>query len=573
MSKTYASKCILKWFLYLFPALVTCNAAAQNLVQNGTFNATSANWTFFAPGTATETTYFESTYGGLDATNHVAEVDNQCNLRQTVSVVPGTMYVVSLRYTRRTGNGTAPLPTAITLTVSDATGSYVNDTLFGYNTTWQWQCASYQFIPTTSTVTLSIGNLVAPGQSPSTLGTIVDDITITPAVQPLVFTGASCPGATFTLTAPSYPGNAGAVYNYAWTGPNGFTDTASAVTLHNIQTSDNGTYICTMNVNGCATVTASYLIDVVQVQYHMDREICNGSTYNFYGRQLYQAGIYDTLIPSNNTTCDSLIFLTLTVHPKPDARVTPAGPITICKGDTASIAVINPSAASTYQWYLGNGPIGGETGPLFRTAQDGVYQLRAITSKGCRDSSDKITVTVSTPPVAEILMEYKEKICLYDTVHLESANTAAAYLWEPDALFRLSSVFNTEKGVAIIKDKKTNIILTVFDENGCHNSDSLEVDAISCCAIFIPNAFTPNGDGANDWFLPEMRSNQVLVSFRIFDRWGKKVYDLSTGSRKGWNGAYPDGTPAASGTYMYHTEYACDNGNNRIAKGDIVLLR
>jgi len=114
--------------------------------------------------------------------------------------------------------------------------------------------------------------------------------------------------------------------------------------------------------------------------------------------------------------------------------------------------------------------------------------------------------------------------------------------------------------------------MTVYNAFGCHSSDTALVSTRPCCDVFVPTAFTPNGDGKNDWFLPVLQPGQRLLDFTVYDRWGKQVYQ-SSGQNQGWDGAYQNGQAAANATYMYYMLYTCPNSETQSKKGDVTLIR
>jgi gliding motility-associated-like protein len=118
----------------------------------------------------------------------------------------------------------------------------------------------------------------------------------------------------------------------------------------------------------------------------------------------------------------------------------------------------------------------------------------------------------------------------------------------------------------------------VRDSAGCEIRDSVEV-AAERCRVFVPNAFSPNGDGVNDRFhifTPDAALT-FPVLFQIFDRWGGLVYQYSAHQAPdtedyGWDGTIR-GRPAGTGTYLYLLELEFDNGERERRSGTLTLLR
>lgn len=106
-----------------------------------------------------------------------------------------------------------------------------------------------------------------------------------------------------------------------------------------------------------------------------------------------------------------------------------------------------------------------------------------------------------------------------------------------------------------IEEVKSNINLGVeVTKNGCKSEKEISIEVIPppLPEIFIPNAFTPNGDGLNDYFMAEGKN---IDSFRmkIYNKWGEMIFE-SENIYQGWNGQY-ENRPCPQGTYIYTIQY------------------
>ncbi|MFT4061287.1 MAG: gliding motility-associated C-terminal domain-containing protein [Edaphocola sp.] len=554
--------------LFVIVALAT-SVRAQNLVLNGSFDASGTNWTYFTPATGTECYTYETSYGGTDGTNHVAEIDASCNLRQAnIALTVGTTYVLSFRHSRRTLGG-APNPVACNVIVYDGTTTYINQTISDTNTTWNWQCASYTFTATTATATLDFANVTA-----TTLGTILDDITITPLTQTATVTGQTCQGGTLTISPPYYPNDADNLYeDYLWQLPDNTFSTDTFLTINNAQPTNDGTYTCTMTLNHCASVTVTYNLTVTPANFYRTATICKGEVYNFYGRWLYATGTYDTLVSNGGNTCDSFISLTLTVNPRPNTAISPSGKVGLCDGDALTLTITDPTTGATYQWYKDNAALTGANGSSYTTQLSGSYYIVG-SANNCYDTSAKAIVSINSLPVANIVFD-GEVLCAADTFTLQAGNAVSTntYLWEPAAPFRKIGLPEGTQVQGIFNDATTKVILTVLDINGCSAQDTVDVNTQLCCEIFAPNAFSPNGDGTNDYFKPALGIGQNVLKMAVYDRYGHEVYNSAASLGKGWDGNYPNAKPAAAGVYMYQVTYTCADKKIYKEKGDVTLIR
>lgn len=115
-----------------------------------------------------------------------------------------------------------------------------------------------------------------------------------------------------------------------------------------------------------------------------------------------------------------------------------------------------------------------------------------------------------------------------------------------------------------------------FQADGCTEYDTITIASQQCsCSVLVPNAFTPNGDGLNDFFKPLITPGCVPAqySFRVFNRWGQMVYSSFNEFDQGWNGTY-QGSQVAIGTYFYEIRFKSKylNQEDYVKKGAITLV-
>jgi gliding motility-associated-like protein len=113
----------------------------------------------------------------------------------------------------------------------------------------------------------------------------------------------------------------------------------------------------------------------------------------------------------------------------------------------------------------------------------------------------------------------------------------------------------------------------VVDANGCKVKDTVYIDPGPCCEqVFIPNAFSPNGDGKNDVFRITTSTGIKLYRFEIYNRWGNKVWS-TIDPKRGWDGTQAGGE-SEMGTYYYIFSYMCiTDGQDYLKKGDVILVK
>ena len=205
---------------------------------------------------------------------------------------------------------------------------------------------------------------------------------------------------------------------------------------------------------------------------------------------------------------------------------------------------------------------------------EGFYQVVVTDAQGCQDSLAAFVAQVP-PPVAGFVLLAPDSsgpvLLSQAEVRLAArAQGALSYQWdlgdgsrlrsEPDPVHRY-----TAPGVYEIR-------LTVYHQYPqCPDTAWRVVEVIPDGALYLPNAFTPNGDGHNDRFLiPGEGYHQAEL--RIYDRWGRLAYqtrDLS----QGWDGRYPGGQPAPEGVYAFVITAALFNGTRYERSGSVTLVR
>ena len=114
--------------------------------------------------------------------------------------------------------------------------------------------------------------------------------------------------------------------------------------------------------------------------------------------------------------------------------------------------------------------------------------------------------------------------------------------------------------------------LIVQNDYGCYDTITKPVKVAFSCFITVPSAFTPNGDGRNDYLYPLQAFKAVNLIFRVYDRWGNLVFQGKDFTQK-WNGRYK-GQEAAAGTYVWMLSYKdVDTGKDFSQKGTSILIR
>jgi gliding motility-associated-like protein len=115
-------------------------------------------------------------------------------------------------------------------------------------------------------------------------------------------------------------------------------------------------------------------------------------------------------------------------------------------------------------------------------------------------------------------------------------------------------------------------VVTAQTMAGCTGTDTITVKIFKTGAdIFVPSAFTPNGDGKNDVIRPVMAGVKQLNFFRVYNRWGQLVFSTSE-ANKGWDGNLGGGKQATQ-NFVYMVQAVDYLGNVIVKRGNFVLVR
>ena len=270
-----------------------------------------------------------------------------------------------------------------------------------------------------------------------------------------------------------------------------------------------------------------------------------GSTYT-----VTQSGVY-TVTATNAGGCTVEDSIVVTVH---NPTVNLGDDTTLCSNTALTLTVPGNFVGIVWQ--------NNSTADTYTVHHSGLYFVTVTDSFGCKASD---SIMVSYYPAIQFDCSSTERLC-NSTLTLSAGGSFSNYLWSTGA--------NTESTTV---SSLGTYYVTVTDHNGCTASDSINVltcDTNPCRGhYFIPNVFTPNGDGRNDEF-GLMKGNDVepsqFFSMSIFDRVGELVFETNNETAT-WDGQYR-GKPAPSGVYVYLTKYVCNNDRIDI-KGAVTLLR
>lgn len=202
------------------------------------------------------------------------------------------------------------------------------------------------------------------------------------------------------------------------------------------------------------------------------------------------------------------------------------------------------------------------------------YQVTGHSANVCPDETASVKVTVGSIPTVDLGADRVLMAGVRVTLTPAVSNDVISYEWSPSADLSCS----TCPAPQFSADKATTYRLRVKTQYGCTATDEIRVKVLCGTeAVYIPNAFTPNGDGHNDVFFIKGFGIRSIRRLQVFDRWGNVVYSISNVSpndaSRGWNGDVKGKVPPSTATFVYMAEVECHEGNTFMLKGTVTLIR
>jgi gliding motility-associated-like protein len=236
---------------------------------------------------------------------------------------------------------------------------------------------------------------------------------------------------------------------------------------------------------------------------------------------------------------------------------------TFCPG--ASITLSGGEGFETYAWS------NGKTTSSIQVSNYGEYFVEA--NYACGTLRDTILIFEHIAPQAELPGD--TAIHLGDNILINPliiGDQITTYTWTPATWLECPDCLNTVASPLA----SVTYLFEIKDKYGCRGSDELTVLVKNHKRVFVPNAFSPNGDGTNDLFSvyggPEVKK---VISMKIFDRWGGMVYlneGLPPDGSQGWDGN-SNGKKLDQGIYIYLIQVDYINGESETISGDLMLHR
>lgn len=295
----------------------------------------------------------------------------------------------------------------------------------------------------------------------------------------------------------------------------------------------------------------------------------NGTVYNEnnpFGTEVIPNGAFNG--------CDSIINVNLEFFEELDATFSVFPPT--CFGEADGSIIIDTIIGGSTDLYFvnleGQAPIPYNTFPIeFLDLQSGDYILNI--SDGTQTL--QLNITIQQPTQIVVDLGDDQTITLGESIAISPQTniTPDSILWEPSLYLDCDNCYPAIS----TPGEDITYTLTLMDQFGCISSDDITIFVQKVRNVYIPNAFSPNGDGINDRLTVFAGQNVSQVNnLRVFSRWGELLFEAENFAPNdvnfGWDGIF-NGEKMNAGLYIFFTEIEFLDGEKVIFKGDFALIR
>ncbi len=282
-----------------------------------------------------------------------------------------------------------------------------------------------------------------------------------------------------------------------------------------------------------------------------------------------------TLIAQNNYNCTAVETQIFTVHEKPQVNY-----LSNINSGCSNLEVQfnnQTTGANSFVWDFGDGTQSYDNSPLHIYLHPGHYDvnLKAFSEFGCTDSLvAEGLIEVHDSPEAKFkyspfeidifdpLVTFIDQSTGAQQYHWDFGDGATSVLTNPEHSYGYPGVYP--------------VVLSVVNEFGCTDQYVEEIEVTSDVVLFIPNAFTPNNDGFNDYFKPSILGKEFTAEylFQVYNRWGQVIFQ-TTDPEQGWDGEVYDGEYyVPEGEYNWHLEFRLKtNVKKEVQNGSVYMFK
>lgn len=420
-------------------------------------------------------------------------------------------------------------------------------------------------------------------------------VTITSADPSII-----CQGQSATIAATAAGGTGG--YSFSWSPSTNLNSTTGSYVLANPLATSTYT-ISAVDQNGCIAIPEEVIVSVhppLSLAATGDTSICyqkstslssiasggNGGPYSYSWTP--SAELNSSTVPSPIATPTTTTTFTVSISDGCTVAM-PFDPVVVSIFALPAVQFTPASAQGCYplevdfqnttfntyssSWDFGDGSTSTQVSPDHSYSTPGSYSitLEVIDYNGCKNNTTIVNaVTVHDHPSAEFSWAPENATVLDPRVQFEDGSSPDVNAWSWD--FANLDTLTVQNPLFTFPDSGNyNVKLTVTNEFGCFDTISNLIRINPDYAFYLPNAFSPNGDGINEVFIPVgIGVSPENYKFQIFDRWGSLIFE-STDPERGWKGDVK-GSSALEDVYIWKLALTTVNSDKLLKKQGTVTI-
>lgn len=232
-----------------------------------------------------------------------------------------------------------------------------------------------------------------------------------------------------------------------------------------------------------------------------------------------------------------------------------------CNQDTIQLSYLPAGGVNQSVWNVDSAFVSSSLSPAIIETVFGLKNVQHIVSNGF--CSDTLIKAVNLDNILTAAFTAPDEVCPKNVIAFtdNSIGNIVSYHWDfGDG----TSSTDQNPSKHLFPDTREAasyyVQLIVRDQMGCQDTASEQITKLQTCNVSVPNAFTPNGDGKNDYLYPLNAYNTTNLEFQVFNRYGQLVFETRDWTKK-WDGRI-NGQPAETGTYVWMLMYTDGSGKN-----------
>lgn len=288
------------------------------------------------------------------------------------------------------------------------------------------------------------------------------------------------------------------------------------------------------------------------------------------------AGVHTVSYSFNIDNCDYMATKDITVYELPSANISSTN-LNCPQSDDGSIKVEGTGGSGTYQYYVDNVQVSSNE---IKDLKPGSYVIKVEDQTSLCIYEETVTIQAPVQPTLDIsgspvvISGTSNTYSLNFSLDNNSINSIAWFDTSGTALCQPS---DCEMSVEFAPVQDTRLCVLVEYNNGCSEESCIDIRYQRLNTNYIPNTFTPNGDGTNDTWIFYPSSEVESIEFvRVYDRWGELVFEAKDvpldGTGPNWDGSFKS-KALNTGVYLYRTLVKFKNGEERLIMDDLTIQR